>query len=93
MEQAIRPETIMSIRDAVNPPFALLAGIQLGVFTALNHGGRARGVAPCDAFACDGVEALDPAALCGPVALQEVIGIAARLRRLRESVGGVEEIE
>jgi len=27
----------MSLRDAVNPSFALLAGIQLGVFTALNQ--------------------------------------------------------
>ena len=38
MEQTIRPEAIMRIRDAVNPPFTLLAGIQLGVFTALNQG-------------------------------------------------------
>ena len=38
MDQTNRPEAIMRLRDAVNPPFALLAGIQLGVFTTLNQG-------------------------------------------------------
>ena len=33
-----RPETIMRLRSAVYPSYALLAGVQLGVFTALKDG-------------------------------------------------------
>ena len=36
--QAPTPETINRLRGAVNPSFALLAGVQLGVFTALKDG-------------------------------------------------------
>ncbi len=36
--EPLRPETIERLRHAVNPSYALLAGIQLGVFTALKQG-------------------------------------------------------
>ncbi|MDP6799056.1 MAG: methyltransferase dimerization domain-containing protein, partial [SAR202 cluster bacterium] len=33
--EPLRPETITRLRDAVYPSYALLAAVQLGVFTAL----------------------------------------------------------